>query len=71
MMSVEIAAKDASLIVGKTQQLFEADSAPGGLGPMYDVTADGQKFVIAARGNADAANPLTLVLNWPALLARH
>ena len=56
------------MTIGKPQQLFQADFAPGGLGPMYDVSADGTKFVIASRG--DAANPLTLVLNWPALLKR-
>lgn len=70
MMAVEILAKDGTLTVGKTQPLFEAEAAPGGLGPMYDVSADGRKFVIAARGKAEAANPLTLVLNWPALLKR-
>jgi hypothetical protein len=58
------------LTVGRTQQLFEAESAPGGLGPMYDVSADGKKFVIASRDRSEAANPLTLVLNWPALLKR-
>jgi serine/threonine protein kinase/Tol biopolymer transport system component len=70
MMAVDITAKDGILTVGRTQQLFEAESAPGGLGPMYDVSADGKKFVIASRDRSEAANPLTLVLNWPALLKR-
>jgi Tol biopolymer transport system component len=70
MMAAEIIAKDGTLTIGKAQQLFQADPAPGGLGPMYDVSADGRKFVIASRG-AHAANPLMLVLNWPALLTRH
>jgi hypothetical protein len=37
---------------------------------MYDVSADGKQIVVASRSSADAANPLTLVLNWPALLKR-
>ena len=36
----------------------------------YDVSADGKQIVVASRSSADAANPLTLVLNWPALLKR-
>jgi hypothetical protein len=50
MMSTPMQATNGSLTVGKSARLFEADPAPGGLGPMYDVSADGKKFVVVARG---------------------
>jgi hypothetical protein len=35
----------------------------------YDVTADGQRFLVANRLDA-AATPLTLVTNWNAVLRK-
>ncbi len=70
IMVVDMLATNGTLTIGRTQPLFQSDPAPGGLGPMYDVSADGKQIVVASRSSADAANPLTLVLNWPALLKR-
>ena len=69
LMSAQISEKQGSLVVGKTQELFKANPGRGGLGPMYDVTADNKKFVIAEQTQQDTA-PLTIVVNWPALLKR-
>ena len=35
----------------------------------YDVSADGQRFLVNA-ANDENATPLTLMLNWPAALRR-
>ena len=53
--------------------LFETRAdVGGGLGTNanYDVTADGQRFIIASR-SSDADNPpITVVVNWTAALQR-
>lgn len=36
----------------------------------YDVTPDGQRFLVAVAPNDDAMPPLTLVQNWHAALKR-
>jgi hypothetical protein len=38
---------------------------------MYDVTPDGQKFVVVTLALEPGSQPLTLTLNWPALLKKH
>jgi hypothetical protein len=58
-----------SFEAGAPQPLFEA-RANSTTGTHYDVTADGQKFIVSVPGAADGASALTLVLNWPALLHR-
>ena len=40
-----------------------------GRGWMYEVSADGQRFLVAVRPEQKAA-PLTLVFNWPLLLKK-
>jgi len=69
LMSAQISEKQGNFVVGKTQELFKVNAGRGGLGPMYDVTADGRKFVIVEQTEQDAA-PLTVVVNWPALLKK-
>ena len=70
IMSVAIVESGSDLTIGRVQQLFQANPAPGGLGAMYDVTADGKKFVIPSQGPEQAAVPLKLVVNWPGLLKK-
>jgi len=70
LMSVSARAVNGVLTIGRSDRLFESDPAPGGLGPMYDVSADGKRFVVVSRGEAAVAKPLTVVLNWPALLRK-
>ena len=69
IMSAEIAQQGASLTIGKVQPLFQANpvSRPGW---MYDVSADGKKFVVVSQEAQQTAAPLTLVTNWPALLKK-
>jgi len=37
---------------------------------MYDVSADGQRFLVAAAPEQKSSAPLTLVYNWPLLLKK-
>lgn len=67
LMATEVSVRNGALEVGKTQTLFEGvDPARGYL---YDVTADGQKFIVSRIGGS-GGTPLTLVQNWTELLKR-
>ena len=69
IMSAQIAEAGSSLSIGKILPLFQANIGPNP-GWMYDVSADGKKFVVASLGTPSASAPLTLVTNWPALLKK-
>ena len=70
LVSVGISEVAGTLVIGKAQTFFQIRPAPGGLGPMYDVSADGKKFVVVSQGGQQESRPLTLVVNWPALLKK-
>lgn len=70
IMSVQIAEQGTSLVIGKVQELFQANPAPGNLGPGYDISADGKRFVVVSEDPHQGFPPLTLVTNWPALLKK-
>jgi Tol biopolymer transport system component/predicted Ser/Thr protein kinase len=63
------AARDGAFEAGTPQLLFELRANPTP-GTQYDVTGDGQRFIVSVPVRAEGASPLTLVLNWPALLHR-
>ena len=68
LMSVEIKSAGSNISVGRESSLFgEIPAAPG---DCYDVSADGQRFLVisAPQGNQDET--LTLVENWPRALRR-
>ena len=67
LMAAEVAARNGTLEVGRVQKLF--DGIVAGRGITYDVSADGQKFLVVDDGAA-AARPLTLVQNWTAALRK-
>jgi len=68
LMSARVAEQNESLEVGQAQPLFQVSPAQGSLGPVYDVSADGKKFVVLSEDPHERFPPFTLVLNWPALL---
>lgn len=70
VMSAEISEQGSSVVIGRVQPLFQANPVPRAPECMYDVTADGKKFVIVTLGGEQGAQPLTLVVNWPALLKK-
>jgi hypothetical protein len=67
LMAAEIAASNGTLEVGKVQKLFDGIVFTRGI--TYDVSADGQKFLVVDDG-VSAARPLTLLQNWTAALRK-
>ena len=70
LMSVEISEQGSSVVIGKVQPLFQANPVPRAPECMYDVTPDGQKFVVVTLALEPGSQPETLVVNWPALLKK-
>jgi hypothetical protein len=65
-MVVDVKANGPVFEPGVPQPLF---TAPGNLG--WDVTGDGKRFLLAVEaGQQNTSTPLTVVLNWPALLKK-
>jgi hypothetical protein len=50
------------------QSLFQVNPVPFAGGSNYDVTGDGKKFVVASLAASQVSEPLTVVVNWIALL---
>jgi hypothetical protein len=69
IMSVSI---DADGHPGVAQPLFRTDVLfPGSIYRMnYDVNADGTRFLVNTPIAGTAASPITVVVNWPAGMAR-
>ena len=70
LMSVEISEQGSRVVIGKVQPLFQANPVPRAPECMYDVTPDGQKFVVVTLALEPGSQPETLVVNWPALLKK-
>ena len=68
IMSAEITEQGSSLLIGEVQSLFQVNPVPFAGGSNYDVTGDGKKFVVASLAASQVSEPLTLVVNWLALL---
>jgi eukaryotic-like serine/threonine-protein kinase len=68
IMAAEVNGSASSFMVGNVKQLFDTRVVRVGVGP-FDVTADGQRFIIAYEpGESTAA--VTLVTNWNAELRK-
>ncbi len=69
LMAAEViagsAARNGTPEIGKIQKLFDGVLVPRG--HLYDVSADGQRFLVADE-DAIAARPLTLLQNWTGLV---
>jgi dipeptidyl aminopeptidase/acylaminoacyl peptidase len=72
LMAAEIDATGPQLRTGAVRQLFSMRPRiiPGNGDYFYDVSADGQRFLVNTLLAESAAPPMTLVVNWPALLNR-
>jgi tricorn protease-like protein len=70
LMAAEVIGEGPVFRVGAVRPLF-AINPPSGRYP-YDVSADGQRFLVNTSSEVDAAStqPITVVLNWPAALRR-
>ncbi len=69
LMAVDVEAEGDTLEVGIPQRLFHLASDPTFLqrNP-FDVTADGQRFLVNALVEDSLSTPITWVLNWTAQL---
>ena len=71
MMMVPLAKRDGRLVPGTPTELFQTRIIqPRIVLFQYDVTADGQKFLINSLPREDAAAPLQVILNWADALER-
>ena len=64
LMSAEVNGKKDSFEVGPVRPLFRTRAAAPAL--TYDVTADGQRFLVINSVDEEQSSPLTLVVNWNA-----
>ena len=69
LMAAEIEAKGGTLEVGQVRPLFSAVGGAQGI-PLYDVSADGQHFLLRIVPEQKSGDPLTLVQNWTAGLKK-
>jgi len=68
LMAVEVK-PGSSFEAGHPRPLFDAPARrTGPFGVPYDVSADGQKFLVVMPAGESAPPPMTLVVNWPAAL---
>ena len=70
MMAAQIIAGGGDFRVGSVHTLFTVSPLGGVPGYLYDVTADGQKFIIAQDFEHTSTVPLTIVTNWSAELRK-
>jgi len=69
LMAAAVNGKGASFEVGAIKPLFETPTFIG-FGNPYDVTADGQRFLVNAVPEQAASAPITVVFNWTAGLKK-
>jgi serine/threonine protein kinase len=67
LMSVPVSGSGARFTVSTSTRLFKID-AQGGGGDPYDMTADGQHFIVNSRIPSRLPPSLTLIVNWPSLV---
>ena len=68
LMVSEVNVNGETVEIGSARSLFEI--RPGGPGNVYDVSADGQRFLVNMAVEQQITAPLTLVLNWTADLKK-
>ena len=67
--SVSVAQRGNGLELGTAHTLFATHAVSQGLGP-FDVTADGQRFLVNGENIQVTNEPVTLVVNWDAELKK-
>jgi Tol biopolymer transport system component len=69
MMAVDVDEKAEEISLGSPRALFHLANNAGIFGP-FDVTQDGQRFLVAETNSPAGTVPLTLVMNWEAELKK-
>ena len=71
LMSATVNGAGSAFEVGAVRPLFDTRALTiGNTGSMYDVSPDGQRFLVNTLAEEAAPAPITLVVNWPALLKK-
>jgi Tol biopolymer transport system component len=72
MISVPIEVNDQTIIAGRPMVLFEAQFAdhPSSRSRGYDVSPDGNKFLMVLEETAEQQNQINVILNWAEELKR-
>jgi hypothetical protein len=70
IMAVELPTGMVDFRVGAVRPLFALSGLTGVPGFLYDVSADGQKFIAVQELERTSTVPLTVVANWPAELRK-
>ena len=75
LMAADVNGQSGSFSVGTVRALFDSQMRTigfAGANPSnYDVTADGQKFLVNVAEESGATVPITLMVNWTAELRRN
>ena len=69
LMAVSLKVGSDSVEASAPRELFSLPAVDTGFSP-YDVAPDGQRFLVRATPQQQAAEPLTVIVNWPALLKK-
>jgi hypothetical protein len=66
VMSASVTARGHDIHVGEVKALFQHTK----IGPRkaHDIAPDGQRILAVTRRAETASSPLTLIINWPALV---
>jgi hypothetical protein len=56
--------------LGAAVPLFDTRLYDGGMAYEYDVTADGQRFLVNTNVAGASSTPLTVIVNWDAALKK-
>lgn len=67
MMSVPVKGSGARFEAGTPTPLFQVDHVPSA-GPIFDVTADGQRFMVNTAVPSKVPPHVVVIVNWPSLL---
>jgi Tol biopolymer transport system component len=62
LLAAEVHLEGSTVTIGKVNPLF--NTKPIMAGSVYDVNADGSKFLINTRIDPESSAPITLVINW-------
>jgi hypothetical protein len=68
LMSADVGSEGETFRVGTVQPLFTIQPPQIG-GPAFDVTTDGQRFLVIPSTVQQADTLLNLMVNWPEVLA--
>ena len=69
LMSVPVNGSGAQFRAGAPKALFHMETQPSN-GSTFDVTADGQRFIVNAPIPSKVPPHLTVIVNWPALMKK-